>query len=161
MEENNKVEEQGGTPTPREATPEIKVENDKVFSKEEVNDIVSGRINRLFGKLGVVKTEELEALVSKGKEFDKLKADYDNLNKKQIFYENNISKEREDDVITYFKGKGLEFNSQTLVEVLKTHPEWKNKTVVSKIGSTKTDVKNNEEDDSGKKVAEKLFGFDF
>ena len=102
----------GGTPTPSVEGHETN--SSKIFSKEDVNEIVKSRIDRILGKCGVDNTEELEVFVSKGKSYDELKKKYDDLNTSFVFKENNISKDREDDVKTYFEGKGFDLNSNLL-----------------------------------------------
>lgn len=152
----------GGTPTPSVEGHETN--SSKIFSKEDVNEIVKSRIDRILGKCGVDKTEELEAFVSKGKSYDELKKKYDDLNTSFVFKENNISKDREDDVKTYFKGKGFDLNSNLLAELVKTHPEWVNQGE-SKVGSAQTNVQGKqaekELEKGNKEKAEELFGFKF
>ena len=53
----------GGTPTPSVEGHETN--SSKIFSKEDVNEIVKSRIYRILGKCGVDKTEELEVLFLK------------------------------------------------------------------------------------------------
>ena len=47
---------------------------------------------------------------------------------------NNIIPSKQDDVLTYFRGKGLELNDENLAKMLESHPEWlPNKTPTTTI----------------------------
>lgn len=177
----------------QETTPETNVENTSVentgaenipvtpnatqsFTQEQVNDIVRERLERskkgIYDKLGVTDDAGLDVLIEKLKGYDTIKSQLDTLNadnsslkEKIMFYENNVLANREDDVRTYFKGKGIAMTTDALKSALETHPEWlksvdtpkpTNETTIVPIGSEKSaQPKENEED-----VTAKLFGLD-
>lgn len=156
-------ENDGATNTPSEGdNHKEKTQNDKRYTKEDVNDIVRGRINKIFGKYGVNKTEELDKVVEKGKAYDELKTKYDALLEKQVFTDNKIKEDRIDDVKTYFKGKGLQLENNILAEVVKTHPEWviveNDNNKIEKIGGNNNNLDPQPEDEEEKKAARKLLG---
>ena len=73
----------------------------------------------------------MNAIVGKAKDYDNLSKKYgelsdksSELNEKYLFNTNSIKKDREDDVRTYFKGKGLQLTDENIKEALKTHAEW-------------------------------------
>lgn len=101
------------------------------IQKLKVNDIVrerlaQDRIARLK-KYGYTTEEELDGIVEKGRKYDELKSLNDDLLKDRenlYFLKARIKDEKVDDVKTYFKGKGLDFTFDNLMELVKTHPEW-------------------------------------
>lgn len=141
----------------------------KSFSQDQVNEIVRNRIDRLYTCYGVKNKQELDDLVGKSQSYDVMKERYGdlqvenaNLNEKLTFLENNISPDRYDDVRAYFKGKGIDFSGENLIEALATHPEWLNqpkvetpKTTITTLGNEITYKAREDEKD----VASKLFGF--
>lgn len=143
-----------------------------MFTQEQVNNIVRDRLKKVdakfFAKYGLDNVEALDAIVEKGKGYDELKAQMDLVSnenkglKEQItLTKNNIIPSKQDDVLTYFRGKGLELNDENLAKTLQTHPEWMpNKaptTTIVEMGAegTKANPSISEEDE-----ALKMFGLD-
>lgn len=143
-----------------------------MFTQEQVNDIVRDRLKKadakFFAKYGLDNAEALDAIVEKGKGYDEIKAQMDLVSsenkglKEQItLTKNNIIPSKQDDVLTYFRGKGLELNDENLAKMLETHPEWMpNKaptTTIVEMGAegTKANPSVSEEDE-----ALKMFGLD-
>ena len=105
--------------------------------------------------------QKIEELI---KNRDELQGKYDELTnqnreltKKYAFTSRNIRPELYSDIETYFKGKGLDINDQTLNEELKTHGDWCNKTntIVSLGSETKGSSAPSE-----REFASKIFGVD-
>lgn len=153
-------------------TPQGEEIQSTMFTQEQVNDIVRDRLKKadakFFAKYGLDNAEALDAIVEKGKGYDEIKAQMDLVSnenkglKEQItLTKNNIIPSKQDDVLTYFHGKGLELNDENLAKILETHPEWMpNKaptTTIVEMGAegTKVNPSISEEDE-----ALKMFGLD-
>ena len=107
------------------------------FTQEQVNDIVRARLERsqarIFNRYGVKNKTELDELIGKAQSYQVMyeryglmKDELSNLKQEIAFLKNNINPERKDDIMAYFKGKGIEFSNDNLVNELATHPEWLN-----------------------------------
>ena len=109
-----------------ETTPE------RMYSKAEVIDLMKRRVNRshnsFFKRYGVKDLQELDAKFNSGKQLQDDYLGLQNRNAELVrevaFLKNNINPDKYDDVITYFKGKGLEFSEQELINQIMNHPEW-------------------------------------
>lgn len=182
--EEELVGQEQATDTTAEATPEVGLEESEAepkeeiqpttFTQEQVNKIVQERLQRAneayLKKYGVTNEDEFTSVFEKGRSYDDLKTQYDALltERKALadqitLSKNNVLAEKQDDVLTYFKGKGLEMSDEALKQVLTTHPEWVKAqsspkfTTVVPMGADKTEgfPKLSEEEQ-----ACKLFGFD-
>lgn len=133
----------------------------QTFTKERVNELMQKRVERshqaFFNRYGVKDLKELDDLFNRSNSVDSLnqkieeltkgntdwQAKYDELannnrelTKKYAFTSRNIRPELYNDIETYFKGKGIDINEDTLNEELKTHLDWCNKAgVVTDLGS--------------------------
>ena len=160
------------TPIAENSEPQGEEIQSTMFTQEQVNDIVRDRLKKadakFFAKYGLDNAEALDAIVEKGKGYDEIKAQMDLVSsenkglKEQItLTKNNIIPSKQDDVLTYFRGKGLELNDENLANMLETHPEWTpNKaptTTIVEMGAegTKSNPYVSEEDE-----ALKMFGLD-
>lgn len=105
------------------------------YTQEQVNEIVRSRLDRaskaIYGRYGVENEQGLDELVSMAQAYETMKSRYDamqdelrGLKEQNMFHANGVLSEKEDDVRTYFKGKGLEMSDEALKQVLFTHPEW-------------------------------------
>lgn len=110
-------------------------ETSRSYTQEQVNEIVRGRLERaskaLYDRYGVSGEKELDELVGMAQAYQTMKSRYDamqadnkSLKEQIMFHANGVLPEREDDVRTYFKGKGLEMSDEALKQVLISHPEW-------------------------------------
>lgn len=122
------------------------------FTKERVNELMQKRVERshqaFFNRYGVKDLSELDALFGKAgsvdglnqkieeltksgtdlqSKYDELEGKNKELAKKYAFTSRNVKPELYSDIETYFKGKGLDINEETLNEELKTHADWYNK----------------------------------
>ena len=127
------VGEQQGTENEKPKVAEVQP---KTFTQEQVNKIMRSRLERdrnaLLTRYGVKDRDGLDSLIGKAQSYDIMKERYEakenenyQLKERLAFMSNNINPDREDDIRAYFKGKGLEFNEETLVNELETHPEWR------------------------------------
>ena len=76
------------------------------------------------------------------------------------FLKNNVNPDRYDDIRTYFKGKGLDFSNESLLEAIKTHPEWINPSNATTIKSLGLEEHKKAPDVSEKQIASKFLGVD-
>ena len=157
--ENNNEVLTVDTPKEEESVEEVKADESKdgTFTQEQVNDIIRARLEkaqqRLFNRYGVTNRDELDSLIGKSQSYDVMKEKYADLETKNYelekelaFSKNNINLERQEDIMAYFKGKGIDFNNDNLVNELSTHPEWLNpvkvedkpKTTIETLGSDST-----------------------
>ena len=157
--ENNNEVLTVDTPKEEESVEEVKAEESKdgTFTQEQVNDIIIARLEkaqqRLFNRYGVTNRDELDSLIGKSQSYDVMKEKYADLETKNYelekelaFSKNNINLERQEDIMAYFKGKGIDFNNDNLINELSTHPEWLNpvkveakpKTTIETLGSDST-----------------------
>lgn len=137
-------------------------EVDRTFTQKDLDDIVSKRIRKLYERYGVKNQDELDTLIGKAQQRDTFKDKNDNLlkenkelNERLLFISNGVKKEKYDDIRAYFKGKEIDFNKDTFLKELETHPEWlKNVKKVESIGNEKN---SNSYEQDEREVAKKLF----
>lgn len=121
----------------------------KTFTQEQVNKIMRARLERdrlsFLNRYGVKDRDGLDSLIGKAQSYDIMKERYEagktriaELEERLAFMSNGINPDREDDIRAYFKGKGLEFNEETLVKELDTHPEWRK--IVEEDSTPKTTI---------------------
>ena len=125
-------------------------ESQKTFTQEVVDNLIKKRLERerqaTFKRYGVENRSGLDNLIGQAQSYGVMKERYAKmkeenamLNEKIAFLTNNINPSREDDIRAYFKGKGLEFSNENLVNELASHPEWLN--VVQTDDTPKTTIK--------------------
>jgi len=144
--------------TPKNETTTQEEPKVKTFTQDEVNDIVSKRLEKEKGKsltngikevctkYGVNTIEELDEIVNKSKDYDNIYNANKNAQKELLFLKNDIDNSRYDDVLTYFNGKDLELNEDNLKKVVETHPEWIKKiATVKQLGNDKREIKQEED----------------
>ena len=147
IDEEAKVEPQQPITTQEVNVNEPKVET-KTFTQDEVNEIVKKRLdkhsNSQLKNYGVETQEELEGLLTKGREYQKLleenerlKTENKDLVKQSLYSKYKIDENRFDDVDTYFKGKELDLTDENLANALATHNEWVKKIAQVEIGAEK------------------------
>lgn len=164
-------------------------EGEKMFTKEQVNNMMRKRIERshqsFFNRYGVKDLEELDSLFGKAKQndeltnqytglqtrfdeltkgntdlqtkFDELTSQNQDLLKKYAFMSKNVKPELYSDIETYFKGKGLDINEDTLSEELKTHMDWcKKADVIPLSNEPNTHTEMDEKEMAGKLLGVEL-----
>lgn len=154
--ETEMVEPQEPTTTQETNVNEPKVEI-KTFTQEEVNEIVKKRLEKQassqYKNYGVESAEELEGLLAKGRDYQKLVEELEQLKstnrdlvKSSLFNKFKIDEARFDDVETYFKGKELDITEDNLAQALTNHNEWVKKIAEVELGAEKqlTDNSDNE-----------------
>ena len=139
---------------------------DRTFTRDEVTQILKKRIDRyqnsVCKKYGVNNLDEITSFIDKAKQYDDVIKTRDELAETVAFLRNNINPDKYDDIKTYFKGKGLQFNEDSLKAQLESHPEWLNKTVskptttITPVGTPQTVPTSK----SKKEIAEKMFGME-
>lgn len=136
----------GGQPGP--SKPE------QMYTASQINEIMRKRVERshnaFFKRYGVNDLEELDNLVGKANSYEPTKQLYDELQKnhddltmqhrdltKRYAYQvKNINPDKFNDIETYFKGKGIDIDENTLDGELKTHKDWVKKVAtVENLGS--------------------------
>lgn len=140
----------------------------KTFTQEQVNNLVRNRIDRerasTYKRYGVYDRDGLDSLINKSHSYDMMKEEYDNIQNRNkeleqeiAFIRQNIEPSRKEDVLAHFKGKGLEFTENELINELRTHPEWlrvneqsdKPTTTIKRLGAQRSTP---EPEDEKKKV---------
>ena len=133
VEENmNTAEQPVSTPDTQQAVVEQPVETpaqpERTYTKNEIIDLMKKRVDRshkaFFKRYGVNNLQELDDVFKYKDQYLGLQNKYNDLTREMAFIKNNVSPERYEDIIAYFKGKDLEFNEQELLNQLATHPEW-------------------------------------
>ena len=175
-EENLELEQvenqESVTPTDNQQVDEPKQQvEEKSFTQSQVNDIVRDRLNRMYGRYGVKDLQGLDDLIGKAQSYDVMaerleegRNTINQLNEKLAFLENDIEPTRYDDIRAYFKGKGIDFSNEALINELTTHPEWKRIveeskqpiTTISKISPDRQIVKPSTNE---REEVAKMFGF--
>ena len=144
MLENNTeaVNQEVSTPdTQTQQVTDVTAEAPKMYTKDEVIELMKKRVNRshnsFFKRYGVKDLQELDAKFNGGKELQDNYLGLQNKNAELVreiaFLKNNINPDRYDDIIAYFKGKGIDFSEEQLIALLETHPEWLKQEVVSQV----------------------------
>lgn len=126
-------QEQVATP----ATPPVVEEQpinkpERTYTKAEIQNLMRRRVERshnaFFKRYGVQNLKGLDELMNKSKsigdEYANLQLKNSDLSRENAFLRNNINPEKYNDIITHFKGSGIDFSEEALLEALKTHPEW-------------------------------------
>ncbi len=178
MEQEQMQEQNVDTATTMEKDNQPEQENDvnekldnnveKTFNQEQVNDFVRERLNKIYKRYGVENKQGLDELVGKAQSYNIMEERYNNamnelssLKEANAFMKNNINPDKYDDVRAYFKGKGLEFNEENLVNELQNHGEWVNvvenkpQTTIKVLGTDNSRVSPQKDE---KEIASKLFG---
>jgi hypothetical protein len=113
--------------------------SDDLFNNEQqarINEMIRARLERqnnsFYKRYGVNDRDGLDSLIGKAQSYDIMKERYDSmsqenaqLKEKLAFMSNGINPDREDDIRAHFKGKGIEFDNDSLIKELETHPEWR------------------------------------
>lgn len=123
------------TPTPAAEVTAQDQPKERLYSKAEVQNLMRRRVERshkaFFTRYGVETLKDLDELMNKSKSFNDMQTEYgaiqlrnSELARENAFLRNNINPDKYDDIITHFKGAGIDFSEEQLLEALKTHPEW-------------------------------------
>ena len=134
VEENIMAEQPVSTPDtqaveqPVETNAQPQAVPEKTYTKAQIMDLMKKRVDRshkaFFKRYGVNNLQELDDVFKYKDQYLGLQNKYNDLTREMAFIKNNVSPERYEDIIAYFKGKGLEFSEQELLNQLATHPEW-------------------------------------
>lgn len=110
-------------------------EKERMWNKAQIVEMMKRRVERshnaFYKRYGVKDLNELDAKFALAGKYDELNAQFAPIQAKNAellrensFLRNNVNPERYNDIVTYFKGSGVEFSEEGLLEALKTHPEW-------------------------------------
>lgn len=130
-----------------------------LLSQDKVNEIVRERLSKqersFYEGLKVKDGKELGDLLEKARKYDALNDEKSKLAEEIAFIRNGIDPKRADDVRTWFKGKGQQFDEQGLKAALETHPEWKGSVTPQPLGGSGEQKK---PETTEKDIAAKYFG---
>lgn len=141
----------------------------KSFTQDEVNAIVKERLERQESKflerLGIEAKEGIDDLLAKSKGYDEAKEREGNLLSENralresiALIKNSVDPNREDDVRTYFKGKGIDLTEETLKEAMETHPEWRSRKEAQTTIKALTPQKDQPKTEDDWEYTKRLFG---
>lgn len=158
---------------PEQKTQQVKSKPEQTFTKDQVNEMMKRRVERshraFFTRYGVKDLAGLDNLFGSAVNYDKTKSERDelsqkysdletqhkDLNKRYAYKVGNIDEKKIADIETYFKGKGIDIDETTLMNELKTHPDWVNK--VNTIQQLGAEVAMQDENDA-RAEAYRIFG---
>lgn len=136
-------------------------ELDDLFEKSKSYDELNQKVSELTTQIETL-TNEKNELSTKNEELTANNEDLTNrhkdLTKKYAFQSKNIKPEMMSDIETYFKGKGLEIDENTLDEELKSHKYWEKENKVVPIENQFHDDRNGDDE---KELASRIFGVEF
>lgn len=143
----------------------------RTFTESQVTDLMKRRVAKshqsFFKRYGVNNLDELDALFQKTHDYDNLnrefedhKSKYNEIFEENSFLKNNINPDRYDDIRTYFKGKGIDFSNESLLEAIKTHPEWVNPSASTTIKTLGVEEHKKTPEIDERKLASKFLGVD-
>ena len=137
---------------------------ERTFTQDQVNELMKKRVARshssFFNRYGVKDLKELDNLFGQATGYGPLKEKYDELDKnhndlvasnkdltkKYGYLKCNIDESKINDIETYFKGKGIDIDENSLVAELKSHPEWAKKVAtITSIGAESTPQQDQDE----------------
>lgn len=152
---------------------DVETKEANTFSQDQVNDIVRSRLERyekkLFSDYGVENRDGLNELIGRAQSYEVMKERYDtqklenaSLKEENAFLRNKVNPNKYDDIRAYYKGKGLDFSEESLINELKTHGEWlsvaENTAPQTTITALGTDPQMSIPKKDEREVAAKLFG---
>jgi hypothetical protein len=100
-----------------------------------LNSIVQRRVGEtkqsIYNQLGVKSEQELNSLLDKVKGYEELNGKFyaintelSTLKAEKVAAASGVRNEKVDDLLTYLKGKGLEFTPENIQQAAQGHPEW-------------------------------------
>jgi hypothetical protein len=126
------VNKPAGTP---QSTQNIVRDPKTLLRQKVLNNIVQRRIGEtkqsIYKQLGVENEQQLQDLLGKVKGYEDLNSKFYNINTElttlkaeKVALASGVRTEKIDDVLTYLKGKGLEYTAENIKQAVQTHPEW-------------------------------------
>lgn len=161
--------EPGNTVAPDVGKPQP---TEKMYPKSQIVEMMKRRVERshkaFFNRYGVKDLSEMDKKFELAGKYDELNGQFAPLQAKNAellrensFLRNNVDPSRYNDIVTYFKGTGVEFSEEGLLEALKTHPEWLRPSTVPSPTTTMSKLGVGTEQHAGETEAEKrdrIFG---
>lgn len=109
--------------------------------------------------LGFDSIDALKEALGKAQSYDAMKGDYeklvadsdkfrheaDDMRRQIIMRDGGVKKDRYDDALTWFKGKGLQMDEKSLADAISKHPEWKETTAQFGAGEKKEEPKRDDD----------------
>ena len=145
-------EQATATEEPKWEEPAKAEETPKTFTQDEVNAIVKERLERQESKflerLGIEAKEREGNLLSENRA----------LRESIALIKNSVDPNREDDVRTYFKGKGIDLTEEALKEAMETHPEWRSRKEAQTTIRALTPQKDQPKTEDDWEYTKRLFG---
>jgi hypothetical protein len=100
-----------------------------------LNTIVQRRVGEtkqsIYKQLGVQNEQELNSLLEKVKGYDELNGKFyaintelSTLKAEKVASASGVRAEKVDDLLTYLKGKGLDYTAENIQQAAQGHPEW-------------------------------------
>jgi len=123
------------TKKPAGVAPQRPVDPKTQLRQRILNSIVQRRVGEtkqsIFNQLGVKSEQELNALLEKVKGYEELNGKFyaintelSTLKAEKVAAASGVRNEKIDDLLTFLKGKGLEYTPQNIQQAAQSHPEW-------------------------------------
>jgi hypothetical protein len=121
-----------GTP---QSTQNIVRDPKTLLRQKILNNIVQRRIGEtkqsIYKQLGVQSEQQLQDLLGKVKGYEDLNSKFYNINTElttlkaeKVASASGVKPEKIDDLLTFLKGKGLEYTAENIQQAVQGHPEW-------------------------------------
>jgi hypothetical protein len=115
--------------------PQQPVDPKTLLRQKILNSIVQRRVGEtkqsIYKQLGVQSEQELNALLEKVKGYEELNGKFyaintelSTLKAEKVASASGVKPEKIDDLLTYLKGKGLEYTAENIQQAAQGHPEW-------------------------------------
>lgn len=126
-----------GQPNVRPAANPTPVKNggQQTLRQKVLNTIIQRRVGEtkqsIYKQLGIQNEQELTALLEKVKGYEDLNSKFYNINTElstlkaeKVAAASGVRPDKLDDLLTYLKGKGLEYTAENIQQAAQGHPEW-------------------------------------
>ena len=155
---------------PVATTTEAKPVENKLFSQDEVNKIIAGRVkevrSKFLQKYGINSESALDELIGKGQshsvlesQLEATKTELENLKSEKLLRLSKFRADKFEEVKALLKGKNLPITEANIQEVVKSHPEWIRQPlqrVVRPLGNNGAQPKTPDEKDMVRKLFKSL-----
>jgi hypothetical protein len=123
-------------PTPITTQQQQRPVDPKTLLRQKIlNNIVQKRVGEtkqsIYKQLGVQNDKELNGLLEKVKGYEDLNSKFYNLNTElstlkaeKVAVASGVRQDKVDDLLTFLKGKGLDYTPENIQQIAQSHPEW-------------------------------------
>ena len=163
--EQDPVETKASATETQQTSSQTQQKTEKTYTKAEMNEIIKGRLSKLYNEYGVENSDGLKELVGKAqsleetqRQLEEAKRELQELKNDVLLKDSGISSKYIDLAKLYFKSKELEVNGDNIKQLLKEYPEWNSSNQPNapfKIGAEKTDVTPTK---TPRQMVEEIFG---